>query len=234
MAAELSTLAAVSFCAFAGAIVSALVGFGGAVVFLAFAMLAAKVLGLSIEFVIMLGIVRSVVNNPYILYLGGCEHFAAREFAVMLPGLLIGAPVGQYALSIAPAATIQSFVGFICLLVAAERIVSIAQARRLEADAAEAAVVEVEPAVEDNVRKGDGGEEGADEAVRERGGDTKRGQTSHFIESIPNLPPDPGRAAVHVHIGCTHAAMRPSPLDGIDRSRVRLARRIHWHVQTST
>ena len=141
MAAELSTLAAVSFCAFAGAIVSALVGFGGAVVFLAFATLAAKVLGLSIEFVIMLGIVRSVVNNPYILYLGGCEHFAAREFAVMLPGLLIGAPVGQYALSIAPAATIQSFVGFICLLVAAERIVSIAQARRLEADAAEAAVV---------------------------------------------------------------------------------------------
>ena len=165
MLADLSTLAAVSFCAFTGAIVSALVGFGGAVVFLAFGALAAKMLGLSIKFVVMLGIFRSVVNNPYIVYLGGREHFAAREYVTMLPGLLVGAPIGQYGLSIAPAATIQSFVGGVCLLVAAERIMSMAQAQRRAAEA----VPEVEPAVEDKSNpSGEGGREGADEVVLAR------------------------------------------------------------------
>ena len=127
---KFAALSALTLCAFAGSIVSAFTGFGGAVVFLAFAApWAEHVPGLDLKHVILLGIARSLFSNPITIYLGGREHLELATFGVMLPGLLLGAPIGQALLWFLSAEALRSLVGGLCLLVAAERLANMSCAR---------------------------------------------------------------------------------------------------------
>ena len=86
--------ATLAVCAFFGAVVSAIAGFGGAVIYLAFGGLAMSLFqgGLQMRRVIMMGILRSAWTNPITLWLGrrDCDSRLGRLLVLMTPGLIVG------------------------------------------------------------------------------------------------------------------------------------------------
>ena len=125
-------LAAISVCAFVGATVSAMTGFGGALIYLAFAAVASRLVALSFPRVIMFGIFRSVLTNPVTVYLGGWRHCNLPLMRTMLPGIVLGAPLGQLLLTTSSSDALRRVVGLICLVVVTERLSRVRHAAPVE------------------------------------------------------------------------------------------------------
>ena len=117
-------LLAVSLCALLGTTVSGAVGFGGAVTFLAFAAAANAFVDMPLRRSIMLSIFRSALTNPVMIYLSR-RHIPWRVLRLLTPGLLLGAPIGQFLLYVMSAAALQSVLGAVCLVVVIERLATI-------------------------------------------------------------------------------------------------------------
>lgn len=118
---DVGTLTAISLCAFSGTTVSGAVGFGGAVTFLAFAAAARSLVELPIRHAIMLSIFRSAFTNPIMLWMGW-RSIDWELLALLAPGIMSGALLGQLLLRAMPASAVQQAVGIICLVVVAERL----------------------------------------------------------------------------------------------------------------
>lgn len=111
---------------FLGSAVAATAGFGGAVVF-------QSVFFLLLPFVPSMGTLsdsvalsswRSVTANVHMLFIG-FPFLDRRMFQIMLPGLVVGAPLGYLMLSVVPEALMKRLLGALCLLVTIERLISL-------------------------------------------------------------------------------------------------------------
>ena len=128
-----TAMSAIAICAFSGAFVSAVAGFGGAVTFLAFAGIAQSfVHGLPMRRVIMLSIFRSAFTNPVTVWLGrrDCDRTLLRLMLAMVPGIVFGSPLGQFALYNLPISAVRQCLGAVCLIVVLERLLKPLRDRR--------------------------------------------------------------------------------------------------------
>ena len=123
-------LVVLSLCAFLSATASSLTGFGGAVIFLAFAASAATVVHMPLKHVVMLSMLRSAFTNPVTVYLGGRKDVDWPLLRVYYPCELIGIPIGQYCLYILPTSVMQQILATVCLVVVLERLVKLRHERR--------------------------------------------------------------------------------------------------------
>lgn len=114
------------FASFLGSAVAATAGFGGAVVFQAvFFLLQPLVPSMgSLSDSVALSSWRSVTANVHMICIG-FRFLDRRMFLIMLPGLIVGAPLGYVMLSVVPEALMKRLLGSLCLLVTIERLISL-------------------------------------------------------------------------------------------------------------
>lgn len=139
-------LVTISGCAFFAATASTCCGFGGAVLFLAFAAVAAPFVEMPLTRVIMLSMVRSCVTNPVTIYLGGRANCDGGMISVFVAGAIVGAPIGQVCLYVLPAQALQTLLSSVCLVVVLERLVKLREEKRARAAAGAKAAIAVEVA----------------------------------------------------------------------------------------
>ena len=115
-------LTVLSLCALFSATASSLTGFGGAVIFLAFAAVAASVVDIPLLHVVMLSMLRSAFTNPVTVYLGGRKDVDWQLLSIFYPCELVGIPIGQLCLYLLPARVMQQLLSAVCLVVVLERL----------------------------------------------------------------------------------------------------------------
>ena len=94
----------------------------------------------------MLSIFRSFLTNPVTAYLGGRKHCDLQLFGRMMPGLIIGAPIGYYVLQLVPASGLRTCVGALCYFVVAERLLKMLRRPRSAAPSKATSSAGLEPA----------------------------------------------------------------------------------------
>lgn len=131
---------------FLGSTVATTAGFGGAVVFQSvFFLLQPFVPSMgNLSDSVALSSWRSVTANVHMLFIS-FRFLDRRMFQIMLPGLVVGAPLGYVMLTVFPEAVMKQLLGALCLLVTIERLISLFLCRSSSVDPAASLNISLPP-----------------------------------------------------------------------------------------